>query len=148
MGLKRPPHDDLAFAKPVGPRALALVSDFTRLDPPDFHSPEPDHGVASGHEALREDARPHALVSRFKPSAHLVVPAQTRPARSLEHNRGIVQRDKFVNVVPRIEEFYPSARDRHILLRHVPHTISRRKLASPFEARYPLTAVRLATPGA
>src|ERR671930_1619698 len=98
MRLKRPPHDDIAVAKPVGPRALALVSDLTRFDPPRLHSPEPDYGVAARHEALREDARPHVLVSRFKPSAHLVVPAQPRPTRSLEHNVGIVQRDKLVDV--------------------------------------------------
>src|SRR5919198_1925221 len=124
MSLKRLPLDDLAVAKPVGPRALELVSDFTRFDPPDFHSPEPDHRVASFDEALREDAWLHVLISRFKPFAHLVVPAQPRPAWRLEHNLGIVQREKPVNVVPRIEEFDPSARDCDVLLRHVPHTIS------------------------
>jgi hypothetical protein len=35
-----------------------------------------------------------------------------------------VQREKLVNVVAPIEEFDPSARDRNVLLRHVPHTIS------------------------
>ena len=124
MSLKRLPRDDLAVAKPVGPRALALVSDFTRFDPPELDSPQPDHGVASCYEALREDARLHVLISRFKPIAHLVVPAQPRPAWSLEHNLGIVQREKLVNVVPPIEEFDPSARDCDVPLRHVPHTIS------------------------
>jgi hypothetical protein len=119
MSLERLPLDDLAVAKPVGSRALALVSDFTRFDPPDFGSPEPDHGVASCHEALREDAWLHVLISRFKPIAHLVVPAQPRPAWSLEHNLEIVQREKLVNVVPRIEQFDPSARDCDVLLRHV-----------------------------
>src|SRR5918995_349081 len=122
MSLKRLPLDDLAVAKPVGPRALALLSDFTRFDPPDFDSPEPDHGVASCYEALREDARPHVLISGFKPIAHLVVPAQPRSAWSLEHDLRIVQREKLVNVVPRIEELDPSARDCDVLLRHVPHT--------------------------
>jgi hypothetical protein len=125
MSLKRLPRDDLAVAKPVGRRALALVSDFTRFDPPHFGSPEPDHGVASVHEALREDAWLHVLISRFKPFAHLVVAAQPRPAWSLEHNLGIVQREKLVDVVPRIEEFDPSARDSDPLLRHAPDTIAR-----------------------
>jgi hypothetical protein len=119
MSLKRLPLDDLAVAKPVGPRALALVSDFTRFEPADFDSPEPDHSVASRHEALREDPGLHGLISRFKPIAHLVVPAQPRPAWSLEHNLGIVQREKLVNVIPPIEEFDPPARDCDVQLRHV-----------------------------
>jgi hypothetical protein len=125
MSLKRLPPNDLPVAKPVGPCALALVSDFTRFDPPKFDSPQPDHDVASRYEALREDAWLRVLISRFKPIAHLVVPAQPRSTWSLEHNLGIVQREKLVNVVPPIEEFDPSARDRDVLLRHVPHTISR-----------------------
>jgi hypothetical protein len=127
MSLKRLPLDDLAVAKPVGPSALALVSDFTRFDPPDFDSPEPDHGVASSYEALREDAWLHGLISRFKPIAHLVVPAQPRPAWSLEHNLGIVQREKLVNFIPPIEEFDPPARDCDVLWRHV-RTLSLGKL--------------------
>ena len=99
MSLKGLPRNDLAVAKPVGPRALALVSDFTRFDPPEFGSPQPDHGVASRYEALREDAWLHVHISRLKPIAHLVVPAQPRPAGSLEHNLGIVQQEKLVNVV-------------------------------------------------
>src|SRR5919197_2430424 len=109
MSLKRLPLDDLAVAKPVGPCALALLSDLTRFEPPNFGSPEPDHGVASCYEALRDDAWPHVLISRFKPIAHLVVPAQPRPAWSLELNLGIMQGEKLVNVVPPIEEFDPSA---------------------------------------
>ena len=124
MSLKRLPRDDLAVAKPVDPRALALVSDFARFDPPEFDSPQPDHGVASCYEALREDTWLHVVISRFKPIAHLGVPAQPRPAWSLEHNLGIVQRKKLVNVVPPIEEFDPSASDCDVLLRHVPHAIS------------------------
>ena len=89
MSLKGLPRNDLAVAKPVGPRVLALVSDFTRFDPPEFGSPQPNHGVASRYEALREDAWPHVLISRLKPIAHLVVPAQPRPAGNLEHNLGI-----------------------------------------------------------
>jgi hypothetical protein len=118
MCLKRLPRDDLAVAKPIGPRALALVGDFTRLDPPDLGSPEPDHGVASCYEALREDARLHVLISRFKPIAHLVVTTQSRPPWGLEHNLAIVQREKLINVVAPIEELDPSARDCDILLRH------------------------------
>ena len=121
MSLKRLPLDDLAVAKPVGTRALALMSDFTRFDPPDLGSPKTDHGVASRYEALREDARLYVLIPRFEPIAHLVVPAQPRPAWSLEHDLGIVQREKLVNVVPPIEEFDPSACDCDVLLRHVPH---------------------------
>ena len=124
MSLKRLPPADLAVAKPVDARALALVSDFTRFDPPDFGSPQPDHGVVSCYEALREDAWLHVHISRFKPITQLVVPAQPRPAWSLEHNLGIVQREKLVNVVPPIEEFDPSARDCDVLSRHVPHAIS------------------------
>ena len=45
VSLKRLPRDDLAVAKPVGPRALALVSDFTRFDPPEFDSPQPPASV-------------------------------------------------------------------------------------------------------
>ena len=71
---------------------------------------------------------------RFKPSANLVVPAQPRPAWSLEHNLGIVQGEKLVNVVSPIEEFDPSARDCDVLLGHV-RTLSRGQLALPFEAR-------------
>jgi hypothetical protein len=138
MSLKRLPRDDLAVAKPVGRRALALVSDFTRFDPPHFGSPEPDHGVASVHEALREDAWLHVLISRFKPFAHLVVAAQPRPAWSLEHNLGIVQREKLVDVVPRIEEFDPSARDSDPLLRHAPDTIAG-GTSLRLETRYPLS---------
>lgn len=48
--------------EPVGGRALALVSDLTRFDPPEFGSPEPDDGVASCYEALGEDAWPHVLI--------------------------------------------------------------------------------------
>jgi hypothetical protein len=124
MTLKRLPRDDLAVAKPEGPRTLALVSDFARFDPSDLDSPEPDHAVASCYEALREDAWLHVLKWRFKPIAHLVVPAQPRSTWGLELNLGIVQREKFVNVVPPIEQFDPSARDCDVLLRHVPHTIS------------------------
>jgi hypothetical protein len=43
----------------------------------------------------------------------------------LEHNLGIVQREKLVDVIPLIEEFDPSARDRNVLLRHLPHSISK-----------------------
>lgn len=135
MGLKWLPPDDLPVAKPVGPRALALVSDLTRVDPPDFHSPEPDDSVPSCHKALREDAWPHVLVSHSKPFAHLVVPAQPRPAWSLEHNLGIVQREKLVNVVPRIEEFDPSARDCDVLRRHVSAHYLSAEPASPFRRR-------------
>jgi hypothetical protein len=119
MRFKRLPPDDLAVAKPVDPRALAVVSEFTRLDPPELGSPEPHQGVVSWYEALWEDAWLHVLISRFKPIAHLVVPPQPRPAWSLEHNLGIVQREKLVNVVPRIEELDPSAGDCDVLLRHV-----------------------------
>jgi hypothetical protein len=131
MSLKRLPRDDLAVAKPVGPRALALVSDFTRFDPPEFHSPEPDHGVASRYEALREDAWLHVLISRFKPIAHLVVTAQARAAWGLELNLGVVQREKLVNVVPPIEQFDPSARDCDIPLRQVLHSSSVGKPVAP-----------------
>jgi hypothetical protein len=54
----------------------------------------------------------------------LVVPAQPRPAWSLEHDLGIVQREKLVNVIPLIEELDPSARNCDVLLRHVPNAIS------------------------
>jgi hypothetical protein len=74
----------------AGPRALALVSDFTRFDPPELDSPESDHGVASCYEPLREYAWLQVLISRFKPIAHLVVTAQARAARSLELNLGVV----------------------------------------------------------
>jgi hypothetical protein len=141
MGLKRLPLDDLAAAKPVDPGALALVSEFTRLDPPELDSPEPDHGVVSCYEALREDAWPHVLISRFKPIAHLVVPAQPRPAWSLEHNLGIVQREKLDNVVPLIEEFDPSARDGDVLLRHV-RTLSLGGTGLSLAAREPLSGLR------
>jgi len=90
MSLKRLPRDDLAVAKPVGPRALALVSDFTRFDPSQLDSPESDHGVASCYEARREYAWLHVLISRFKPLAHFVVTAQARAARSLELNLRVV----------------------------------------------------------
>jgi hypothetical protein len=95
------------------------VSDLTRFDPSDLGSPQADHGVASGYEALREDARAHGLISRFKPIAHLVVPAQPRPAWSLEHDLGIVQREKLVDVIPRIEKLDPPARDCDVLSGHV-----------------------------
>jgi hypothetical protein len=75
MRLKRLPPDDLAVAEPERPRALALMSDITRLDLPEFRSPQPDHSVAFGDEPCREDARPHVLVSRFKPIAQLVMHA-------------------------------------------------------------------------
>jgi hypothetical protein len=52
----------------------------------------------------------------------------------LEHNLGIVQGEKLVNVVSPIEEFDPSARDCDVLLGHV-RTLSRGQLALPFEAR-------------
>src|SRR5215208_5132534 len=143
MSPKRLPRDDLALAKPVGPRALALVSDFTRFDPSELDSPESDHGVASFHEALREYAWLHVLVSRLKPIAHLVVTAQARASRSLEFNLGVLQREKLVKVVPPIEEFDPSARDCDVLLRHVPHAISWGSSLSlrgdtRLEASYPL----------
>jgi hypothetical protein len=47
MSLKRLLRDDLAVAKPVGPRALALVSDFTRFDQSELDSPESDHDWSS-----------------------------------------------------------------------------------------------------
>jgi hypothetical protein len=56
MCLKRLPPDDLSVTKPAGPRALALVSDFTGFDPPDLGSAECDHGVAFYYEAIRDDA--------------------------------------------------------------------------------------------
>jgi hypothetical protein len=140
MSLKRLPRDDLAVAKPVGPRALALVSDFTRFDPPDFDSPQPDQGVASRHEALREDAWLHVLISRLKPIAHLVVPAQPRPAWSFEHNLGIVQREKLVNVVPPIEEFDPSARPRRSVATCSAHYLL--GLASPLRGEIPVVHAR------
>ena len=43
VSVKQLSSDDLAVAKPVGPRALALVSDFTRLDPPHLHFSKSDH---------------------------------------------------------------------------------------------------------
>jgi hypothetical protein len=61
MRLKRLPRDDLAVAKPVGPRALALVSDFIRFDPSELDTPQPDHGVPCCYEALRENAWLHDL---------------------------------------------------------------------------------------
>jgi hypothetical protein len=64
----------------------------------------------------------------------LVVSAQPRPAWRLEHNLGIVQREKLVNVVPRIEEFDPSARYCDVLLGHVTHT-NPWATGSPFPAR-------------
>src|SRR5918994_7952685 len=79
MSLKRLPLDDLAVAKPVGPRALALLSDLTRFDPPDFGSPEPDHGVAFCDEALREDAWPHVLISGFNQSRTWSCPRSRGP---------------------------------------------------------------------
>src|SRR3954447_4862923 len=75
MRLERLPLDDLAGAKPIGTRALDLLSDFTRFDPPQFGSAEPDHGVAACDEARREDARLHVLIARFEPIAHLVMAA-------------------------------------------------------------------------
>jgi hypothetical protein len=49
---------------------------------------------------------------------------------------GIVQREKLVNVVPRIEEFDPTARDCDVLSRHVPHTTFRRNQPLPL-TRHP-----------
>ena len=42
----------------------------------------------------------------------------------MEHDLGIVQREKLVDVVPPIEEFDPSARDCDVLFRHA-RTLSR-----------------------
>jgi hypothetical protein len=71
----------------------------------------------------------------------LVVPAQPRPAWSLEHNLGIVQREKLDNVVPLIEEFDPSARDGNVLLRHV-RTLSLGGTGLSLIAREPLSGLR------
>jgi hypothetical protein len=80
VSVKRLPPDDLAVAKPVGPRPLALVTDLARVEPPDLGPPDPDHSVPSRYEAFRDDARLHVFVSRFEPFAHLVVTAQPGPA--------------------------------------------------------------------
>jgi hypothetical protein len=125
MSAKWLPPDDLAPAKPVGARALELASHFTRLDPSNLGSPETDHGVASCYEALREEARLNVLIFLLKPIAQFGVPVQPRPAWGLELNLGIVQREKLIHIVSRIEELDPSTRDRHVVRRHHPHSISR-----------------------
>jgi hypothetical protein len=118
MRLKRLPRNDLAVPKPIGPRAVALVSDFIRLDPPGLGLAESDHDVASRYEALRDDAWLHVLISRVKPIAHLVVTAQARAAWGLELNLGVVQREKLVDVVPPVEQFDPAAHYCDVLFRH------------------------------
>src|SRR5215204_784441 len=114
MSFKRLPGDDLAVAKPEGPRALALVSDLTRLDPPSLDLAKSDHDRALCQEAVRDDAWPQVLISRFKPIADLVVTAQARAARGLQLNLGVVQREKLVDVVSPVEQVDPSACDRDI----------------------------------
>ena len=126
MSAKWLPPDDLAPAKPEGPRALELASHLIRFDPSDFGSPETDHGGATCYEALREEARLNVLVFLFKPIAQFAVPVQPRAAWGLELNLGIVQREKLVHTVPRIEELDPSTRDPHVFLRHHPRSISRK----------------------
>jgi hypothetical protein len=74
VSAERLPPEDLASAKPVGTRALELASQFTGFDPSDLCCPETDHGVSSGYETIREQARLDVLVSLFKPIAKLVVP--------------------------------------------------------------------------
>jgi hypothetical protein len=123
VSFKRLPPDDLAVAKPGDAGALALVSDLTRLDPPHFHFSKSDHDVALYYEALRDDSHPHVLKSRFEPVASLVVTAQSGPARGLQLNLGIEQREKLGNVAPLIEELDPSTRDLNVLLGHRPHSI-------------------------
>jgi hypothetical protein len=129
VSVKWLPLDDLAVAEPAGPRALALVSDLTRLDPPDLHFPQSDHDVALYDEAIRDDSRLHVLKSRFEPIARLVVTMQSRPAWGLQLNLGIEQREKLGNVAPLIEELDPSARDCDVLLGHRP-----RSMAQPQES--------------
>ena len=109
VGLKRLPPNDFAVAKPADPCALAFVSDFTRLDPPHLHRPKSDHDVAVCYEAVRDDSRPHVLKSRFEPIASLVMTAQSGPARGLQLNLGVEQREKLANVAPLVEKLDPSA---------------------------------------
>lgn len=134
MSAKWLPPDDLAPAKPEGPRALELASHLIRFDPSDFGSPETDHGGATCYEALREEARLNVLVFPFKPIAQFAVPVQPRAAWGLELNLGIVQREKLVHTVPRIEELDPSTRDPHVFLRHHPRSISRKLFCFPCKA--------------
>src|SRR4051794_41228588 len=118
MSLKRLPRDDLSVAKPEGPRALALVSEFARLDPPDLNSPESDHHVPLCDKPLRDDAGLHILEPGFVPGAYFVVTAQPRSAGGLQLNLGVVQREKLVHVAPLVEEVGPALRNVHVPLRH------------------------------
>jgi hypothetical protein len=123
VGFKRLPPDDLAVVKPEGPGALTLMSDVTGLDPPHLYFSKSDHDVAFCHEAVRDDSRLHVLKSRFEPVASLVVTAQSRPARGLQLNLGIEQREKLGDVAPIIEELGPSTCDLNVLLGHCRQSI-------------------------
>src|SRR3954453_4350213 len=125
MSFKGLPPDDLAVAKPESACTLALMSDVTRLDPAHLYFSQSDHDVALGYEAVRDDSRLHVLKSRFEPVASLVVTAQSRPARGLQLNLGVEQREKLGDVAPIIEELGPSTRDPNVLMGHCRQSIPR-----------------------
>src|SRR5512132_558094 len=108
MAVKRLPPDDLPVAKPERSAALGLVSNLARLDPAHLDSAEPDDDVPVCDEAIRDDPRPHALVSRLEPIPRFSVAVQSRAARGLQLNLGVEQGEELGSVVALIEELGPS----------------------------------------
>jgi hypothetical protein len=102
------------------PPALGLVSNLDRLDPAHLDSAEPDDDVPVCDEAIRDDPRPHVLVTRLEPTPCLSVAVQSGAARAMQLNLGVEQREKLGNLIALIEELDSSAHDCDVLLRHRP----------------------------